>query len=98
MTWYLYRLIPPRADFGSTMNDAERAAMGAHVAYWTGQLDAGKAIIFSPVADPAGDWGMAVVNADSDGELQQMGEHDPAVIAGVARYDALLLPAAIVPA
>jgi hypothetical protein len=97
MTWYLYRLIPPRPDFGSTMTDSERAAMGEHVVYWTGQLDAGKAIIFSPVADPAGDWGMAVVNASSYGEIQQMGEHDPAVAAGVARYDALLLPAANVP-
>jgi uncharacterized protein len=97
MTWYLYRLIPPRPDFGSTMSDTERAAMGEHVVYWTGHLEAGKAIIFSPVADPAGDWGMAVVNVDSFGEIQQLGENDPAVIAGVARYDALLLPAAIVP-
>jgi uncharacterized protein len=97
MTWYLYRLIPPRPDFGSTMTDSERAAMGEHVVYWTSHLDAGKAIIFSPVADPAGDWGMAVVNANSYGEIQKMGEHDPAVVAGVARYDALVLPAAIVP-
>jgi uncharacterized protein len=52
MSWFLYRLLPHRRDFDSTMTDAERDAMGAHVAYWRGHLEAGKALIFSPVADP----------------------------------------------
>ncbi|MCG5432309.1 hypothetical protein LV457_08380 [Mycobacterium sp. MYCO198283] len=34
MTLFLFRLIPPRADFAQTMTDDEQAAMDAHMAYW----------------------------------------------------------------
>lgn len=53
MNWYLIRLVPPRPDFGSTMSADEQQAMMRHVAYWRGHLEAGRALIFSPVADPA---------------------------------------------
>jgi uncharacterized protein len=98
MTWFLYRLLPPRPDFGSTLSEAERSAMTQHVTYWTGHLNAGTAIVFSPVADPSGDWGLAVVNVESRDQINQLGDNDPAVLAGVCSYDALLLPAAIVQA
>lgn len=96
MTWYLYRLFPPRPDFGATMSDGERGVMGQHVAYWSRHLESGTALVFTPVADPTGDWGMAVVRADSEHEVNAMGDQDPAVLAGVGRYDVLLLPGAVV--
>lgn len=95
MTWYLYKLIPPRLDFGSTMTSTERKAMMAHMGYWRGHLDAGRVTIFAPVADPAGDWGLAVVRAESLNDVRSLGDADPAVTAGVARYEVLELPGAV---
>ena len=95
MNWYLIRLVPPRPDFGSTMSVDERGAMMRHVAYWRTHLEAGRALIFSPVADPAGDWGMGVLRAESPEEIADIEAADPAVIAGVGRYETLLLPGAI---
>jgi hypothetical protein len=60
------------------MTDAEREAMGAHVAYWRKHLEAGKLLIFSPVADPERSWGMAVVQGEET-ELSALRTGDPAV-------------------
>jgi len=95
VNWYLYRLLPPRPNFAATMSDQEQNAMGQHVAYWQGHLAAGRTLIFSPVADPAGDWGLAIVRADSLEDVAALGHADPAVLAGVARFDVLPLPAPI---
>lgn len=95
MNWYLIRLMPPRPDFASTMTAEEQAAMIRHVAYWRTHLEAGRALIFSPVADPAGDWGMGVLRAESTDQIAEIEAGDPAVIAGIGRYEALLLPGAI---
>jgi hypothetical protein len=75
--------------------DAERGVMIAHVEYWRGHLAAGRALVFSPVADPAGDWGMAVVRAEDESELREIEAADPAVTGGIGRYDLLPLPGAI---
>jgi uncharacterized protein YciI len=98
MSWYLYKLIPPRPDFASTLTRDEGQAMAAHVDYWTSHMQAGRVMIFTPVADPAGDWGMGVVSAHSFDDARSLGDADPAVLAGVARYEVLELPGAIVPA
>ena len=96
MSWYLYRLLPDRADFADTMTDAERAAMFAHVEYWRRPLDEGRVLIYSPVADPQHSWGLAIVQADSTAELEELRAGDPAVRAGVADADFLLLPMPVV--
>ncbi len=93
--WDRLRLIPPRGDFASTMTDNERAVMGRHVTYWMGHVDAGVALIFSLVADPAGDWGMAVVQTDSLAQVTELENADPVVFEGVGRYEVLPLPHAI---
>jgi uncharacterized protein YciI len=95
MNWYLYRLLPPRPDFAATMTDDEKAAMGRHVQYWSELLAAGRVLIFSPVADPAGDWGVGVVQAATRDDASALGDADPAVVAGFARYEILSLPGAI---
>ena len=51
---FLYRLNPPRSTFMRDMTAKEAGIMARHVAYWTGLLEAGVAIAFGPVADPAG--------------------------------------------
>lgn len=96
MSWYLMRLRAHRPDFAQTMTEEERAVMMAHVEYMRGPLAQGRVLIYSPVADPDGSWGMAVVRADSQQELEQLRDGDPAHHAGIGVTDWLPLPMAIV--
>ncbi len=96
MSWYLYRLRAHRADFAQTMTESEGTAMLAHVEYWRGPLAEGRVLIYSPVADPDGSWGLAVVQADSETELETLRASDPAHLANVGEVDWLLLPMPVV--
>jgi uncharacterized protein len=84
---FLFRLIPPRADFAQTMTDAEQQAMGAHTEYWQGLLAEGRVVVYGPVADPEGVWGLGVLRAEDRAEVLAIGEDDPSVIAGVNSFD-----------
>lgn len=95
MALFLYRLHPPRPDFTATMSPAEASAMGAHVGYWSDKLAQGEVLVFSPVPDPAGDWGLAVVLAPDAETVGRYGQQDPAVVAGVAEFSVLELPFAV---
>ena len=96
MSWYLYRLRAHRPDFAQTMTDDEMATMHAHVEYWRGPLADGRVLVYSPVADPDGSWGMAVVRADSENELERLRDHDPAHVAGIGTIDWLALASPVV--
>lgn len=96
MTWFLMRLIPHRPEFATTMSDDERAVMEAHFAYWREHLTARTALIFSPVADPQGVWGMCVVHVPERAAVTALERSDPAVLAGVGRYEVLELLDAVV--
>jgi uncharacterized protein YciI len=78
------------------MNEAEQAIMGRHVAYWQALVERGTAMIFGPVSDPAGTWGLAVVAADAAEQVRALGEADPAVVSGVARFEVCPMHGAIV--
>jgi uncharacterized protein YciI len=84
---FLFRLLPPRADFAQTMTAVEQDAMTRHGAYWHELLDAGRVVVFGPVADPEGVWGLGVVRAGSQAEVVELGEKDPAITAGIATFD-----------
>lgn len=96
MSWYLYRLRAHRPDFAHTMTDDEMATMLAHVEYWRGPLNEGRVLIYSPVADPNQSWGLAIVQADSEPELEELRAQDPAHLAGVGTIDWLALPMPVV--
>jgi uncharacterized protein YndB with AHSA1/START domain len=76
---FLCRLIAPRPMFALDMNDAERALMQEHFGYWTEQMNAGKVIVFGPVADPQGPWGLGLVHARDLADIQAFGAADPAI-------------------
>ncbi len=76
---FVYRLIPPRPTFASDMSDGERAVMGEHAAYWTTLFERGRVVVFGAVLEPAGVWGLAVVEAESVDEVRAIAEGDPAV-------------------
>lgn len=84
---FVYKLIPPRPTFALDMSDDERAIMGQHTAYWTEQFDQGRVVVFGPVLDPAGAWGLGVVEADGIDAVRALGDGDPAVRSGTCTYD-----------
>jgi len=89
MTLFLFRLIPPRADFAQTMTAAEQQVMAEHMEYWQQLLTDGRVLVYGPVADPEGVWGMGVVRAESQQEALLVGQRDPVVTSGVCTFDVM---------
>jgi uncharacterized protein len=87
MTLFLFRLIPPRADFAQTMTPEEQQAMAEHMEYWQRLLADGRVVVYGPVADPEGVWGIGVVRAVDRAEALAIGERDPSVVAGVNTFE-----------
>ena len=96
MEHYLLKLNPPRPTFQADMTGAEQELMGRHVAYWQELAEHGTAIVFGPVSDPAGAWGLAVVEAETEEQVRALGDADPAVVSGLARFEVSPMPGAIV--
>ena len=84
---FLFRLIPPRADFAQTMSPEEHHAMALHMEYWQELLTAGRVVVYGPVADPEGVWGMGVLRAADRAEVLAIAERDPSVTAGVNTFE-----------
>jgi uncharacterized protein len=79
MPHFLSRLLPPRKTFGLDMTVEERDVMRAHADYWLPHVGAATVIAIGPVADPAGIWGVAIVNAPSLAWLEAVQANDPAI-------------------
>src|SRR6476646_7209534 len=95
--YFLFRLLPPRPTFMFDMTDAEKQAMGAHVAYWTEQAKKGPAIVFGPVADPKGGWGVGIVEVESEEQMRELEKNDPVIRANIGlKYEVLPMLRAIV--
>ncbi len=79
MRGFVFRLIPPRPDFGVTMTDDERATMAAHFVYWSGLTEQGNVLAFGPVDDPSGNYGIGIVLAEDLTEAASLRDGDPAM-------------------
>jgi len=55
---YVFRLIAPRPTFALDMTDEECEITGRHAAYWQPLIDAGRMVVFGPVLDGTGPWGL----------------------------------------
>ncbi len=65
MTHFFCKLKPPRADFLADMSEEEALVMRRHREYWMPRVEIGVVIAMGPVADPAGAYGVAIVEAAS---------------------------------
>ena len=61
--------------------------MGRHAAYWQPLVDSGRMVVFGPVLDSTGSWGLGVVEADDEDELRAFAAGDPAVTTGTASIE-----------
>lgn len=68
--FFFCRLLPPRPTFAQDMTAGEAAVIMEHVAYWDKHLHIGTAIVFGPVADPKGAWGLGVVRVADEAAVR----------------------------
>jgi uncharacterized protein YciI len=87
MATFVFRLLAPRPNFALDMTEAEREIMGRHAAYWQPFIDSGQMVVFGPVLDDTGSWGLAVVEAEDEDELRAFAAGDPVVTTGTARFE-----------
>jgi uncharacterized protein len=79
MKYFLFKLIGPRPTFAQDMTAEERNLMQEHSAYWRNLLDQDIAIIFGPVMDPNGAYGLGIVKVDAQEETRALIAGDPAI-------------------
>jgi uncharacterized protein YciI len=77
------------------MTDSEAAVMEDHGAYWARHVADGVAIAFGPVMDPAGNWGLAVVEVETEGDVLALRDADPAVTSGLATAEIFPMPVVV---
>ena len=89
MTTFVFRLHAPRPTFALDMTEAERDIMGRHAAHWQPYIDAGHMVVFGPVLDGTGSWGLGVVEAEDDDEdeLRAFAAQDPVVTTRTATME-----------
>jgi len=80
---YCCRLLTPRASFPGDMTAAERALMQAHAEYWRDRMGEGRVVVFGPVSDPSGPWGLLVLQLTDDMEPAALTGADPVIRAGI---------------
>jgi uncharacterized protein len=86
MPHYFLKLNPSRPTFSQDMTDDERAIMQQHVVYWGGLMEKGLVVVFGPVFDPAGAYGMGVVEVENEEQLQELTTNDPATSINTYQY------------
>jgi uncharacterized protein YciI len=84
---FVFRLISPRPSFALDLSAEEREIMARHAAHWQPLIDSGQMVVFGPVLDETGSWGLGVVEADNEDELRAFASSDPAVTSGTARIE-----------
>ena len=67
------------------MADAEAKLMQQHVAYWKGWMDRGFVIVFGPVADPKGTYGVVILELEEE-DANALGMNGPTIKANLGFY------------
>lgn len=84
---FVFRLKAPRPSFALDMTDEEREIMARHAAYWKPFIQSGQMVVFGPVLDGGGSWGLGVIEADDEDELRELAAGDPVVTSGTATIE-----------
>jgi uncharacterized protein YciI len=75
---FALKLNPKRATFAQDMTPEERAIMQQHIAYWTSQMRQGIALLFGPVLDPKGVYGLGIIDVADEAAVKALIASDPA--------------------
>ena len=63
MPHFFCKLIAPRPTFPFDMNESEKVVMAERAAYWAAMCREGAVLVYGPVMDPDGPFGMACSKA-----------------------------------
>jgi uncharacterized protein len=83
--YFALKLIPLRADFVKTMTPEERSIMQQHGAYWREYMNKGVVLVFGPVMDPIGIYGLGILAVDNEQQVKDFIQSDPAT--KINRYE-----------
>lgn len=96
--FFLCRLLGPRPSFPFDITDAERTLMAEHAGYWREHMRQGHVVVFGPVADPTGAWGLGIVRAPDLVAVQAFTARDPVIVANAGfRTEVLPMLQAVLP-
>jgi len=87
MPTFVFRLSAPRPTFALDLTDAEREIMGRHAAHWQPLIEDGRMVVFGPIMDGTGSWGLGVVEAEDEAEVRAHAAGDPAVLEGLGAIE-----------
>jgi hypothetical protein len=94
--YFMCRLIGPRPTFPADMTPDEGALMQQHATYWRAKMREGVAVVFGPVLDPRGVWGLGVLRVGDEAEVRAFEAGDPVIAAGRGfRYEVLPMMTAV---
>ncbi len=79
---FFCKLLPPRATFVMDMTEAEMRLMQEHAAYWSAAAGRGEVVAFGLVADPAGAFGMGIVEFPTEADARAFTDGDPTIRSG----------------
>ncbi len=82
MPYFFFKLIAPRPTFAFDMTEDERALMQRHSTYWRELLDNGTVLVFGPVLDPKGPFGVCIGKAADETAARALADGDPVIKAG----------------
>ena len=83
----MFRLKPPRPTFALDLTEDERRIMSEHAAHWQEFIARGQMVVFGPVLDETGSWGLGVIEVEDEDELRAVAARDPAVVSGTAEIE-----------
>jgi uncharacterized protein YciI len=76
--YFFVKALNPRPTFHLDMTAEERAIMQRHVAYASEKAKQGIAIVFGPVMDPKGVYGIGVYQVEDEAAMRDLLDQDPA--------------------
>jgi uncharacterized protein YciI len=76
--YYYLKLNSPRATFPQDMSPDEAKIMAEHSAYWKVLLEKKICLVYGPVFDPKGAFGIGIIAIDNEEQLNSIINNDPA--------------------
>lgn len=87
MSSFFCKLVPPRSTFMHDLTPAEAVVMGQHASYWKTLIEQGvRVFALGPVADPAGGFGVAVIEVADEVAINALTDDDPAIKSGIGMH------------
>jgi hypothetical protein len=76
--YYYLKLNSPRGTFPQDISPGEAKTMAEHSVYWKKLLDEKTCLIYGPVLDPKGFYGIGIVCVENEEQVRSLIENDPA--------------------